>query len=147
MDLRYILPGFFSLWFHEDLPFVLSSAMSGCERNINRNMYKSPNFVWKSICSDFKRFNSVIMTLKALEVQRRWMNRGWWGFFFPLFIWLRQVLVSTCKLFNLPCGVQLFNCGMRDLVPWPGIEPMNPASGAQILCHWTTWGSPVMRNF
>ena len=108
---------------------------------------KDMHFVWKSICSDFKRFNSVIMTLKALEVQRRWMNRGWWGFFFPLFIWLRQVLVSTCKLFNLPCGVQLFNCGMRDLVPWPGIEPMNPASGAQILCHWTTWGSPVMRNF
>ena len=28
--------------------------------------------------------------------------------------------------------------GMWDLVPWPGIEPMAPAPGAQSLSHWTT---------
>ena len=27
---------------------------------------------------------------------------------------------------------------MWDLVPWPGIEPSTPVSGAQSLSHWTT---------
>ena len=30
------------------------------------------------------------------------------------------------------------SCGMRDLVPWPGIESGPPALGAQSLSHWTT---------
>ena len=30
------------------------------------------------------------------------------------------------------------NCGMWDLVPWPGIKPGPPALGSQSLSHWTT---------
>ena len=48
--------------------------------------------------------------------------------FIYLFIWLHWVLVAACNL----------QCSMRDLVPWPGIEPRPPALGAQSLCHWTT---------
>ena len=29
-------------------------------------------------------------------------------------------------------------CSMWDLVPWPGIKPGPPASGAPSLSHWTT---------
>ena len=40
------------------------------------------------------------------------------------------------------------SCGMRDLVPWPGMEPGPPALGAQSLNHWTTrevpWGCLLM---
>ena len=32
---------------------------------------------------------------------------------------------------------------MRDLVPWPGIEPRHPALGAQSLTHWTTREVPI----
>ena len=35
------------------------------------------------------------------------------------------------------------NCGLWDLVPWPGIEPGLPALGAQNLSHWTTRETPV----
>ena len=31
-----------------------------------------------------------------------------------------------------------FSCSMWDLVPWPGIKPRFPASGAWSLSHWTT---------
>ena len=30
------------------------------------------------------------------------------------------------------------SCGMWDLVPWSGIEPIPPAWGVQSLNHWTT---------
>ena len=30
------------------------------------------------------------------------------------------------------------NCGMWDLVPWPGIKPCPLALGAWSLSHWTT---------
>ena len=30
------------------------------------------------------------------------------------------------------------SCGMRDLVPWPGIEPGTPALGVRSLNRWTT---------
>ena len=29
-------------------------------------------------------------------------------------------------------------CGMRHLIPWPGVEPMLPALGTWSLNHWTT---------
>ena len=37
------------------------------------------------------------------------------------------------------------HCGMKDLVPWPGIEPRPPALRTWSLCYWTTrkvphWG-------
>ena len=40
-----------------------------------------------------------------------------------LSMWHADFLVAAC---------------MRDLVPWPGIEPKPPALGAQSLTHWTT---------
>ena len=30
------------------------------------------------------------------------------------------------------------NCGMWDLVPWPGIEPGPPTLEVRNLSHWTT---------
>ena len=33
---------------------------------------------------------------------------------------------------------------MWDLVPWPGIEPRPPASGAQSISHWTTREVPFI---
>ena len=75
-----------------------------------------------------------------------------------LFIWLRWVLVATygtfiatCRIFVAPCGI--FSCGMRtlsrsmwDLVPWPGIEPGPPASGAWSLNCWTTREVPILKS-
>ena len=44
----------------------------------------------------------------------------------------------ACRFFSC---VQALSYDMRDLVPWPGIEPGPPALGAQRLSHWTK-GSP-----
>ena len=46
-----------------------------------------------------------------------------------LFIWLHWVLVMAWKIFNLHCSMPILNCGMGDLVPWPGIEPWPPTLG------------------
>ena len=48
---------------------------------------------------------------------------------FHLFIWLCWVLRAACRIFS---------CGIRDLVPQPGIQPGPPALGAQSLSHWIT---------
>ena len=44
--------------------------------------------------------------------------------YFYLFIWLHQVLVVACRIFNLCWPVEslvvackIFTCGMRDIVP------------------------------
>ena len=55
-------------------------------------------------------------------------------FMYYLF-WLRRVSVAACRL--------LVAAHMRDLVPWPGIEPGPPASGARSLTHWTTREVPL----
>ena len=39
---------------------------------------------------------------------------------------------------GLSCGSRDLSCGIRDLVPWPGIKPGPPALGAWSLNHWTT---------
>ena len=48
-----------------------------------------------------------------------------------LFIWLCQVLVAAGVTFSLHCSI--FNCGMWDLVPRPGIEPEPRTLRAQSL--------------
>ena len=53
----------------------------------------------------------------------------WYGFSFTflnvyLFIWLHQVLVIICGVFN---------CVVLDLVPWPGMKPRPPALRVQKL--------------
>ena len=44
----------------------------------------------------------------------------------------------SCSTWDLHCGIGIFSCSMRDLVPWPGTEPGPPALGAWSLSHWTT---------
>ena len=58
--------------------------------------------------------------------------------YFLFVIWLHQVLVAACTIFDLHCGMQILSCGMWDLVPWPGIKPRPPALGAWSLSYWTT---------
>ena len=36
------------------------------------------------------------------------------------------------------------SCGMRDLIPWPGIEPRSPVLGMWRLSHWTTREVPAL---
>ena len=57
-----------------------------------------------------------------------------------LFIWLHEVLVVACRIFDLHCGMRdlTLSCGIWDLAPWPGIEPRPSALGAWSLGHWTT---------
>ena len=35
---------------------------------------------------------------------------------------------------------------MRDLIPWPGMDPRPPAFGAWILSHWTTRKVPPIHS-
>ena len=46
-------------------------------------------------------------------------------------IWLCWVLVVATRIFSLHCGI-------RDLVPWPGIKSGLPALGVWSLSHWTS---------
>ena len=71
-----------------------------------------------------------------------------------LFIFILSALGLSCGTRDLRCGMwdlflvaargllswrmRTLSCGMRDLVPRPGIEPGPPALGAQSLTHWTT---------
>jgi len=54
---------------------------------------------------------------------------------------LCQLLAVACRIFS--CDTWTLSCGMWDLVPWPEIEPMPPALGAQSLNHWTTRAVPA----
>ena len=49
---------------------------------------------------------------------------------------LRHLDVPSCTLYRFFYWLHKEVCGIR--VPWPGIEPMTPALGAQSLNHWTT---------
>ena len=40
-----------------------------------------------------------------------------------------DLLVVAWEL--LVAAHRIFSCGMRELIPWPGIEPRPPALGAQ----------------
>ena len=54
----------------------------------------------------------------------------------------------SCSMWDLQSLWQhavSFICGMQALVPWPGIKPGPPDSGAWSLSHWTT--SPAYRFF
>ena len=70
-------------------------------------------------------------------------------FFFVVFIYLSMVGLSCGtrdpwsslqRRGSFNWGVWTLSCGLRDLVPWPGIEPASPALGAWSLSHWTTRG-------
>ena len=73
-------------------------------------------------------------------------------FFFLMFIYLfgctksslwhsgSSTFIAPCGTFS--CSMWTLSCGMRDQVPWPGIEPWPPAWGAWNLNHWTTGKAP-----
>lgn len=52
------------------------------------------------------------------------LSCGTWDLFF----------VATCGISS--CSRWILNCGMWDLVPWPGIEPGPPALETWSLSHW-----------
>ena len=58
---------------------------------------------------------------------------------------MQDLLVVACGIFS--CGMQTLSCGMRDLVPWPGVEPRPPALGAWSLSHWTIREVPLSIYF
>ena len=62
-------------------------------------------------------------------------------FYLYSFIWLHQVLVVALRIFRY--GMKTLSCGMRDLVPWPGIKPWAPALGMWSLSHWTMREVPI----
>ena len=53
----------------------------------------------------------------------------------------KKYLFIYLATLGLGCGI--FSCGMWDVVPWSGIEPGPPASGAWNLSHWTTREVPI----
>ena len=52
-------------------------------------------------------------------------------------IWLRLVLVRHTVSLILVEVCRIFDCGMWDPAPRPGIEPQPPALEAWSLSHWT----------
>ena len=66
------------------------------------------------------------------------------GGFFLIFIWLHQVLVAACWIFNL-CfgGMETLSCGRWDLVPWPGLK-LGPLHWEfAILAMGPPWKAPA----
>ena len=59
----------------------------------------------------------------------------------PLFWGFCFILLFFKKIFIYLASPGL-SCGMRDLVPWPGMEPRPPALGAQSLSHCATREAP-----
>ena len=64
-------------------------------------------------------------------------------------LWLLHWQVDSLPLHHLGCpqvfiysAAAALNCSVRDLVPWPGMEPGPPALGVWRLNHWTTRGVP-----
>ena len=67
-------------------------------------------------------------------------------FFFFLYLFILAVPGLNCSMWDLHCSVHyllvaacgLLSCGIRDLVPRPGMEPGPLVLGAWSLTHWTT---------
>ena len=65
---------------------------------------------------------------------------------FIIFIWIHWVLAVAWAIFDLNYGMQTLNCGLGDLVFWPGIKlkpPQTQILGAQSLSHWTSREVPI----
>ena len=50
-------------------------------------------------------------------------------------LWLYHVLGMAGGTLELCWGMQTLSCGMRDLIPWLGIEPGPPVMRVQSLSH------------
>ena len=53
----------------------------------------------------------------------------------------RAAREAPLSVYLAACGL---SCGMRDLIPGPGIEPGSPALGMWRLSHWTTREVPAL---
>ena len=76
-------------------------------------------------------------------------------FIFFFFFFLGRANICTwCSQFKIHKVQRIFfflvvpdlSCGMRDLVPWPGIEPRPPALGAQSYPLDHPWKSQVQKS-
>ena len=59
------------------------------------------------------------------------------------FIWLLQVLVVACGIFDLHCSMQAFSSSLWDPAPWSRIELGPPALGTWSLSHCPTKKVPL----
>ena len=59
-----------------------------------------------------------------------------WKIFTYLFIWPCWLLVEAYGVFSW--SMWTLSCRMRDLIPWPGMEPGPSVLGAQSLGPWTS---------
>ena len=86
---------------------------------------------------EFKVANSASLShfQSFFTTTERWKLNCFFKFY--LFIYLAAP--------GLTCSVRALSCGIRDLVPWPGIEPGPPALGAWSLNHWTTREVPKIK--
>ena len=65
-------------------------------------------------------------------------------FFFSFVVTNVLACISFFKIiYLLILAMPGLNCGVWDLVPWPGIESGPPTLGAQNFSHWTTRETPV----
>ena len=85
----------------------------------------------------------IICTLQ-LEHHRKWTASKFWDLRPPAALpnihhcyRLHLFYFIFKKYLFIYLAVPGLSCGMRDLVPWPGIEPGPPALGAWSLNHWT----------
>ena len=54
------------------------------------------------------------------------------------FIWFPRIIIFFPKHLFIYLAFPGLNCGMWELVPWPGIKPRTPELRAWSLCHWAT---------
>ena len=68
---------------------------------------------------------------KRQERRQRSCFFSWNKYFFNVCLFLWQILVAACRIFDLRCNIW-------DLIPRPRIELGPPALRAWSLSHWTT---------
>ena len=83
----------------------------------------------------------------TLRQAREGLEQTWYDFDF-IYLFLNSYLFGCARSFVAACGIFIAVCGtlscsMRDLVPWPGIEPRSHVLGAQSLNHWTIREVPI----
>ena len=113
----------------------------GRKRKSLRIWHLGPSFVSHCL-SDLEQTMWPLFSLVSSCANWYWLTKSSFLFCFLkntyLFIWLHQVLVAACRVFDLRCGLQTLRCGTWDLVPLSGIEPRPPALGSRSLSHWAT---------
>ena len=120
----------FSFWSWLCQSVVTRCVTMGTWFNLFGPVFSSvnPRGLDKVVSRDFFLISTVIWFLKKIYLLFIWLCR--------VLVAARGIFVATCRIFVVVCGI--FSCGMRDLVPWPGMEPRPPALGVRSLNCWTT---------